>query len=219
MALTQRSIITLDNAKDFLGIQVSNDAYDSVLETYIDWASGWIEHMIGGEPTEVDFQPQKIAKQDVELVLNGDGSNRLSLPYPIVQLYNDSLDNLQYREAADEAWTNLLDDIDFLYIPESPAYTIELLGVNYFPQGRANIRIEYVAGYETVPDDLKILCLEKVAQMFKESGKGDSRFGLTAASSTANMGTNVSFKDMNPQWSAVLKRYRRRRKTIGAITI
>jgi hypothetical protein len=38
---------------------------------------------------------------------------------------------------------------------------------NHFTRGVENVRVEYTAGYETIPEDLKYICIREVSRAFK----------------------------------------------------
>lgn len=222
MALTDRSIITLNEAKDFLGINTAEDDVDTFLETLIDLASGSIEEGIS-DSSSGSIGTQKVATQDTELILDGNGGAKLSLPCSILRLAGsgdaEKLANLQYRDEADEAWTDLTDDMDFVRILPSPTNQIELLGSEYFPVGRGNIRIEFVSGMDPVPAKLRLLCLEMVSEYYKNSGKGFGTQGLQSVGLSGTAGENKTLKDNAQKWESVLKQYRVRRATINSLDI
>jgi hypothetical protein len=219
MALSARSIITLDDVKWFLDIPTATSDIDEFLERMIDWVSGAIEDYIGGDPNEADSQPQKIMPQDVELILDGNGNNKIVLPYAITSIQKGLTSNLQFRNAPDDDWHDLVPSLDFVLIEESPTWEIKLLGDYTFPQGRGNIRIAFVAAMDPVPTSLQLVCLEWVVMMYKKSKKGSDTLGVASSGISGAFGVTVSPKDITPEWEKVLRRYRKRRQTIQGITL
>src|SRR3989304_5863488 len=85
MALTERSIVTLNNAKDYLNITTGATDKDTLLETWIDWVSGKFE-------AEID---NVIQVQRKTVLLNGSGE-----PYQYVPFWPIRENGAQYTHAA-----------------------------------------------------------------------------------------------------------------------
>lgn len=205
MALTDRSIVTLDEAKKYLGITVGNVAHDETLETWIDVVSGQFE-------SEID---NKVAQQDVEEILDGDGTQTLQVTYyPVIALSGNSaaerLANLQVRDDVDEDWEDIETSEDYIIFPSNRPWVIELDGTESFEDGYQNIRVEYRAGYETIPGDIKRAVLEVVAEMWQESNQGQGRMGLSNVGlTTAGSSINFSTRNSNRVWTDTVNRYRK----------
>lgn len=202
MALSARSIITLNQAKFYLGITTSETTHDSTLEEWIDICSDSVERYVDN----------KINLIEVEEILDGTGKSVIYPHYfPIYAIYGgddaEKLSNIQYRTEATGAWTNLLTDMDYVRIDPYDAHRIELLDGEEFTAGTKNIRIKYYAGYNDVPSDVKKVVMEMVAVMWNESNHGSNLIGRS--SSTIGQGNQVSTVEMTPRWERVLGKYRR----------
>lgn len=81
-----------------------------------------------------------------------------------------------------------------------------LLKNTYFGDFRENIKITYVAGYTTIPNDLKLACIEETVRRYKRRQEVDVT-GRTMEDGS----TTVMAGDMLPQTKDVLKRYRNKR--------
>ncbi len=204
MALSSRSIITLNEAKAYLNISTGGTAWDSTLETWIDWVSGKFE-----EETR-----NKVNATAITEILDGDGTGFLETTYfPVLSIYGDTeaerLANLQKRASPISDWEDILTSESYIFIEETDATKIQLL--NYvFPAGVKNIRVKYWAGYSAanVPTDIKKVILEALATMWKESNLGKGL--LNVSSETANVaGASISYRDFGPRWDAVVARRRK----------
>lgn len=203
MALNANAIISLADIKSFL--KITDTTLDTILESWINEASSEIEWRIDN----------KVVSQSVTEILDGSGDVRIYPRYtPIVQISTassptstDILNAIQKRVDPASAWTNILTDSTHVFTNQDWNY-IELY-TEVFPYGVQNIKLQYKAGYATVPADLWKVCLEMVAQTYFDSNQGKSRFGLNSESANeANGYTRTkSFKDMDKKWETVLYRY------------
>ena len=203
-----QDIITLNQARAYLGVKDGFTDNDTQFEEYITWASMGIE----------EYCQRKFASQEITEYLDGDGGQFLMVTFPpIASLYGADeaarLASLQYREAdGTGTWVTLVDDEDYIHIDASRSWGISLLGSEYFPAGTRNIKVVYNAGWalEDIPRDVKKVCLEMVQAMWDESKKsGVGRLGMgSQGQSAALSNTTTSFVDMQPRWARVLDRYR-----------
>jgi hypothetical protein len=218
MPLTDRSIITLDELKAYINVEASDATKDTLLYSIIDLCSGRIEEAIDSA----------VAPQDTTEILDGTGTRVLTLESFISDIYGstdpDRLDNVQYRNGPDDAWTNLVTDIDHL---ELDGKGIELLGTTSsirmasgFPRGRKNIKVRYYAGFDPVPAKLKVVCLEMSAMMFKESGVGGGQLGMNSMNMGVGGGSSAStYKDLESKWQTVFDEYQDYEDTISVINL
>lgn len=131
---------------------------------------------------------------------DGDGSRSLVLKqFPVDSLTTVTItddDGTEYDIATDQFRVNAVTGV-MLFKPDADDdYT-------YFPEGFQNVAIVYVAGYETVPDDLQEAAIELMEQVVTLSpGVKGERLGDYA----------VTFRDAASQMSAhfwaVVARYR-----------
>lgn len=111
------------------------------------------------------------------------------------------------RTDPDTAWAAIETDIDHIFT--NPLWDYIELYDEIFNGGVQNIKLTYRAGYSTIPQDLKVVALEMVAMMWKESNRGS---GLLGESNRTTSGLGQSYTksliDLKPQWVKVLNRYR-----------
>ena len=194
MALSDQSIVTVEQAKNYLGISAANSSKDTLLETWIDVVSRAFE-------SAIDNVVQPATKT---VYRDGDGSEFLFLPYyPII-----TVTTLQERDSPLGSWTDLLSDTSYLHIDTTYYDRLELLEGYTFPEGQKNIKVVYAAGWSTIPGDITKVILEQVSYMWKESGQGADRLSLSGTSSSeAGGSSSYSFTDMSPRWNEVVRRY------------
>jgi hypothetical protein len=205
MATTDRSIVTLNQLKDVIGMNRQNTSKDDMLEEWIDWVSGKFEDDIG--------DVVKVIEKTV--YLDGSGDQYLYLPFhPIVALYGDSasarLASLQYRSnTADATYTNLVSDEDYIHIDTEDSDKIELLGSVPFYLGQKNIKVHYWAGYSSVPGSIRIAVLEALQMMWNNSKQGGDRLGKSSMSSSSQAGSSSeAYFDVTPRWREAVRRYK-----------
>jgi hypothetical protein len=205
--MTSASIITTEQAKNFIGIAVADTSHDTILAEWIDIISREFEGAI----------ENKVNAQELTVYVNGSGEIYQNLPYyPVIALYGDTdaekLANLQSRSTVIGGWEDLEDDLDYISIDAEHPERIELLEGETFPQGQKNIRVRYWAGYsrDNIPGDISHLILEMVADMWAQSGRGESRLGKSSTSSSTSAGnTSANYVDLRPRWTEVVNRYKR----------
>lgn len=202
-AATDYDLVSLSEVKSYLKISALDLSKDNVLQ-------GWISDVSRSIET---YCENKIRKQSVlDELHNGDGTSELWTMFsPVTAIYgateNDKLASVQYRNSPLDAWTNLATDARTLLVDPNEAQFIELYDI-VFPTGRSNIKVSYYAGYDPVPSDIKLVCLEMVAMMWKESNQGENRLGVqSTADSTAGANFNTTFKSLKPEWRLVLNNY------------
>jgi len=181
-----RSIITLDEAKDYINYTGTGTDKDSFIEWIIDLASGELEDRLG----------YKIAAQEVTVILDGNGESAMPLPHPIIALVGADeatrLSNLQYRTGTDEAWTDLVDDEDYIHITDEKPHQIELSEGEYFPFGQQNIRVNYYAGFDPIPGQIELVCAEMTAMIWRQSNHGEFAIGVTSKTSSGGVESSLT---------------------------
>lgn len=95
---------------------------------------------------------RKLAAQPLDMIFDGTGKDTLLLPeYPIVSVTSVHIDATRQWGAEDEVTDYYKDDS---------------LGILFRDSGwgwvRRSVRVQFTAGHETVPEDLKEACLEIV---------------------------------------------------------
>ena len=198
------AIVTTTQAKQYLGETGSGN--DTILSNFIDRITLMIEAMLD----------QPVMSTTIEEYLNGNGCNNLYLTSGRIRsLYGtleaDKLANLQYRTTVADSWTNIVPDMDYVYLDGRNDWCVQLLDGYSFPQGERNIRIKYTAGAGSrMLGEMENLCLEMLQMMWNESKQGGDMLGKISKNlSQTGMSTNLSLKDLNPEWQVVIDRWKR----------
>jgi hypothetical protein len=206
MSLNASAILTLNQAKIYMKKTDSNN--DSIVESFINAASDYIESIIGN----------KVIAQDVLDVLDGSGGDSLFPSFfPVVDLVGTSvqerLDNFQCRGAYNEQWQNLFSALNQFTVINNPAYKNyhqhwrRLDGYN-FPDGIQNIRIFYRAGFVTIPSQFIQCCSEMVEMLWKESPYGNSDLGKSSVTeSSQGQNSTTQLKAMDKRWVELIGEY------------
>jgi hypothetical protein len=214
MAAAAWDLLTVAQAKAYLNIGVA--ATDTSQDD-------WLQEIISDLSAEVEYYcKRKFAIQSISNeIYDGDSwcvdynGARIHVNYfPITQLStattpagSDILAAVQYRNDPDSSWTNIETDTDHIFINSKWDY-IELYD-EVFPSGKQNIRLNYKAGYSTIPQDIKRIALEMTAMMWKESNRNKGLLGESNKSDSGYGQTLTStLIDLKPQWAKVLNRYR-----------
>jgi hypothetical protein len=217
MAVSAYAIPTLLEVKGFLKIGSSDTTLDTTLEGWIDKTSLSIEK----------FLENKVAVQSITgEILDGDGTSRLYTKYfPVTQLSTESaptdaqkLASLQYRNDPDSSWTDIMDDIDHVFLDVDRDY-IELYDAT-FPVGQRNIKVSYKAGYSVIPGDIWMVAVEMAAWWYRQSREGDWALGKSSSGDSGAGGSiSTSYREMQAEWERRLKPYRRDVKRKGLVKV
>jgi len=208
---SDRSILTISEAQEYLGGEDFTENNETI-ESFIDYVSGVIED---------EYIHNKVVSQTCERYLYGSGTNCLELPfYPIQQLFGGTeaaqLASLKERTEYDGSLSNILTDLDQLYInPDHPYYlkiiddSTTFTSETTFP----NIWVKWYAGWPqaTAPAPIKKVALEMLLIMWEESKKsGVGRLGRSSEANTQLGGSvTTTFEKMRPKWERDLARYRK----------
>lgn len=201
------ALVTLEQVRQYLGFlnedTTQNTDNDPTLVNWITMISGEVE----------DRTNQAIVSRPAEDIIDGDGSDIIyTITGRVSSLIGEDeaarLANLQYRTGALESWVDLVDDERLILLSDS--WAIRLLDGDVFPVGTANIRIEYNAGFSSVPSILQKLALEFMQIMWDESKQGGNLLGRTSKNiSEAGVSMNVGLKSLWERWTPIIDRYRR----------
>ena len=200
---TDRNIISLKDAKDYLGIPLTEVTNDTIISTWITEASSQIESIIG----------QIVVPRLVTDILSGDGSSAIiTQSGRVLSIYEtpDTMSNVQWRPSALDAWEDIATDSDEILIDATDPWVIRLIDLN-FPKGYRNIRLCYNAGFSPIPGDFTEVCVEMVTDKWNKSKLSPTpRLGMSAQNKGGS-GQSVgdSFVDLVPRWAARLAKYRR----------
>lgn len=152
---------TLDDVKKYLNVTIPAD--DALLTQLISAASAWIRSYLNRDITQGTYTE----------VLDGTGSTRQMVgQYPVTAVTSLTVDG------------NAVD-------PSGVAMRGTLLirtDGEVFPEGFANVAVNYTAGYASVPGDIAQNCTELVAWRYKERDR------IGQASKTAGGQETVSYQ-------------------------
>jgi hypothetical protein len=210
-------ILDIEQIKLYLNISVGNGEYDKTILAFGDIVTSVMEGKLDLPITATTY----------EEIYSGNGLQRLTLnKYPILRLASAEAsadtqtnpgpvdtESLQYRIDAG-GWVDLLTDMSLVYIDSASSWQLQLIGGTTFPRGRNNIRVKYVAGYDTIPGELSKQFLERVTWMLRESNSpafgSASLLGIQSNSSGA-LGTSgsTSYQDLEARWDKQLDAYRK----------
>lgn len=161
-------LTTLAKVKNYLGITTSD--HDTLLEYLITRMSTFIRTYCGRDFDQTTYTDDKYDGE-----YKNDGFLRLR-HFPIISvtsLYDDTS-----REFTADTEIESGD-----YIIRNDEGIIQLLDGVFFNEDYQNIKITYVAGYSTIPEDLEQACIDLVGFKFntrQSSGKRSERLGRWA---------------------------------------
>ena len=186
MSLETYALATVADVKDFLGLGATAEPDESLFETLINNVSVFFASYCGVD----QFKSKTYTEYH-----DGNGS-RFVFPYqtPINTV-------IELNEDSDWVWgsdTTIGEDdyriVDKAYIVYDGLFAI----------ADQSIKIEYNAGYATIPLDLKQACIEEVVRKYKH------RRDLDVSSKSAQDGTTSYItKDLLPSTKLTLDKYRR----------
>lgn len=161
--LSDQALVSLATLRGYL--DVANSDQDGRLTEMINWMSAEV----------CNYCNRTFAKTTyTNIYLDGDGSDTLLLPnYPIV-----SVSDLRDDVDRDFGEDSIIDAED--YMPIADEGIIQLEGDLVFSRGKKNIRVSFVAGYDTIPYDVQHAVLEWAATIWKKIT--EKRFGVQSVS-------------------------------------
>jgi uncharacterized phiE125 gp8 family phage protein len=180
MAVDADALTTLASVQAHLGLSAGVD--ESLLETLINQASDIVEKHIG----------RAIKSATYTQYYDGDGSEDLILRnWPLISVTTLHVDTA--RSFPDGSL--LTADTDYVVYKEDGRISLlteplrNQYGANVFPSSRKCIKVVYVAGYATVPNDLIWAANEMVAYLY------DNRSAASAVASQSIGGFSESYND------------------------
>lgn len=181
-------LVTLIEAKQWL--QITKVTYDDLINVIIPKASQFVE----------SFTKRVFTSGTYKQIYDGTGDYELEVDYwPItsITVLSMSLDK-ENKEYSDAITAN--------EIMIQKGGIVEMFDTK-FNKGRRNIYLEYVAGYATIPEDIKQVVLDLIYKKFMDIEK--KRVGLSVKNV---MSENVSyiFEDLNRENRKTLKGYEKR---------
>jgi len=189
---SDNSLVDLETITAFLNADKTDSDQQAILTYYINTASALCN----------TITMRKLKSRDLTEYYSGDGTNIiLTNEYPITAI-TAVYDDLDRSYGSD----TLIDSSDLVYLPDRLAYMIVYDG-GTFNSGIKNLKVQYTAGYTTIPYDLQQACLEIIAYYYKNTE--ENRFGVTARTIG---GGSVTIETNNIPDSAmtILARYSRK---------
>ena len=156
--LDSANVLTdLDTAKNYLQLEMAETKDNNTVIQFINSASWFCN----------SYTYRKLKSRSLTEYYSGDGENVIfTNNYPITAITN-VYDDPDRSYGAD----TLIDSGDLVYMPNDLAYKIVYDG-GTFTRGIKNLKVEYTAGYETVPYDLEEACLQVVGMFWNNIDKG-----------------------------------------------
>lgn len=167
--LAENALTTLENAKNYLGIDLNDTSLDNNIYFYINSASAIIE----------SYCERQFALKTYKELKQGAGFTKLILDnYPIVELTSLVVDG----EPVDISAVTVFEDSGILYKPDG-GFPSRVIGGSFLhpipDQIQHNILVEYRAGYvlpkdatednpRTLPYDLEMACMRLIGIMKKD---------------------------------------------------
>lgn len=186
-------LITINEAKQYLKTDNTLEtSLSGFLVATIQLISDKFEHYIG----------KGIIAQNYIGYYDGTGNEKLYTEnYPI-----NSISTLQYRDSPQSNWTNFYNDSSSSNIL---SYTNHIyLYSNNFPHGRKNIKVEFNAGYEATPGDIKQCVLEAVQEHYNHSKYGNDTLGYKSKNIGGQIGTSETYEELWQKHKKVLDSYK-----------
>ncbi len=158
MALDQYALVTLDEAKGFVKVPLSETGDDSLLENFINECTHLIESYCNRKFKEREFTDQ----------VTGSGTKDL-IPrqFPVIsitELYDDT----------SRAFATPIDSANYMIAKneKGEGYAVERFDA-YFARGQRNVKLVYQAGYASIPYDIQLACKVCVAYYYFKQQQED----------------------------------------------
>ena len=154
--------VTLAEAKAQCRLTETDTTHDTLLLALIEQAAATIDTMTGC----------KTSSQVLELTLDGFPSSEMDLgTYPVTSItsvtYDDADDAEQTLTADDDYYTGLSSQYPKIYPVAGWPSTSGKAGT---------VRVRFVAGYTTIPSDLKLAILMRVSELFNNPSESTSEY-------------------------------------------
>lgn len=195
-------IVPIDRVKKFLNISQSNDTF---IKTLITSVQALIEN----------YCNQNIVEATNTIVFDGNTESEYTIyKHPI-----NSITSVKYKilDSSEDftSGTALSENTDFYVRTRNgikSLYFVNGLWLGYIYE------LKFSSGYyatgtsENMPEDIRHIALEWISYLIKQSnidGIGQNQFGLSSKSESNREFTGTTtFKDMKPEWQAILNKYR-----------
>lgn len=202
----ENKLLTLQEFKE--NMTIDGAKHDTTLDRWISGVSDAIEELCDAW----------FVARNVDETADGNSSQRIAtMRAPVIGFAstltteNQKLGAIQYRNDAASAWTNIETVSSYILFDPNNPYWIHLERT-VFPKGILNVRLNYQAGYSTVPQRVKDVAIEMLQTRWNESKLGDDQLGKASKSLNAAVGTSTtSFKDLAARFKSELSLYARLR--------
>jgi hypothetical protein len=168
VTLSPYALTTLEEAKEWLRLSPAEVDQDQFVVRLINRATGMIE-------TLADRRLKRRAYVNDLTSFAPDGSNTDTIwlmEFPVASVQQVLIDG------------GLLAATEYQAYPEGYIRLREILASSRatpgaIPEGVGNVRVDYTAGYDVIPDDLAQVAVELVSHLYQRSGAGgQSRAGI-----------------------------------------
>lgn len=184
---------TLANVKEYLKKADSDTGDDAFLSGAIIDISGMLEAELGRIIEAADVSNE---------VRDGDGTDTIfTKETPI-----NSITSVETRYTVGGDWSEV-DSGDYVYGSGTGRI---ILTSGIFPEGRSTVRLNYNAGYSTIPAPLKLACIQLVALHFLDSRRGGGRLGKSSESLPDAESQGFIIRKLPEDLQKAVMRYKRR---------
>jgi uncharacterized phiE125 gp8 family phage protein len=161
--LNANALVELDSLKGYVKVPLAETSLDELLRDFINEASSLIENYCNRKFRQLTYTQYLNGARTTELLLG---------QWPVSAINNLYIDNLRVFGA-----DTLIDPAEYtIGVDEKDEGILVELYEQVFPQGRKNVKIEYVAGYNAfsdVPADLQLACKRTAAYYFEQQQNED----------------------------------------------
>jgi hypothetical protein len=188
--IQNNQLVTKEELRRYLNWNESSSSAESddLFDQIINSASDIIEH----------YCNTKIKLSEVTETVSGNGSDRLFMSNSHIT----KITNCKYWNGS--AFTDYYTPGEIEQCLFSSLHVIYNRAQN-FEEGIFNFQFTYTCGFDPVPEDLKLICLELCTVLFNNSSFGDFRVGLISN----QQGTyKMYFLDELPRHKNVINKYR-----------
>jgi hypothetical protein len=196
-------LTTVAIAKEQLGIASIDTGKDLMLQRWLTWTSEYIEKECNRK-----FQLQTITGE----ILDGNDMQEIFPRWNPVNAFvtlADITQDVMYRTDPTATWTPIETDVTKIILNPNTPWKI-ILWEQYFPLGVQNVKLNYVAGYSSVPAKIQTTCIDALQVMWHRSRQGDNWMMKSSFSSSAGGANfNTVLKDMSKESHDALNQYRR----------
>lgn len=189
--------VTLEEVKQWLGIENSDTSKDLILGIYIGGISELLDGMIGRDIFANDYTEKYKGTNSNSLVLRNYPINSVAAVQCVVD--GEAVEELTEDDYEISSKSGILyKDTPWLIAGSSNLMSSRI----NFP--KRHIKVTYNAGYTETPADLKMICLQLI----------QSQLGLDSSSSTTKGLKSYSISDVKMEWKDEIKLSEAQIKTI-----